>query len=62
MHKEESVHGCIRAKYKTNSILDDASYYFCSRGNVISESPTPSKFVNKITIKDWLGYTSCYIL
>ena len=70
MLKEESVHGCRGAKHKTYCLLDDpcviqsASKAFCylsSRGNAISWAPDPSKFVNKITVKDWVGYSFSYI-
>ena len=70
MLKEESVHGCRGAKYKTHCLPDDplvilstskAFYYLCSRGNEISLAPDPSKFVNKITVKDGVGDSFCYI-
>ena len=34
---------------------------FFPRGNEISWAHDPSKFVNNITVKDWMGDSSCYI-
>ena len=61
MLKEESVHGRRGAKYKTYCLrggprvilsTSKAFYYICSRSNEINWAPEPSKFVNKITVKD----------
>ena len=68
--KEESLHWCRGAKYKTYCLLDDpwvilstskAFYYCCFRGNEITcrWAPGSAKFVNKITVKGRVGDSFC---